>query len=87
MREGFIDVVEANPFRSVVSFDRLQTGDVTQERWSRQTPENDYRVIAAKQRAQAVFLAVSIEHRYIGHRLSDIGGCCGKAILDDLSAA
>lgn len=35
MRQCFVDEVECNAFRRVVSVDGLQTGDIAKKRWSR----------------------------------------------------
>jgi hypothetical protein len=45
MCEGFIDVIKHHASGAVISFDRLQTGDVTQKGGSRETAECQYRVV------------------------------------------
>ena len=44
MGEGFVDVVELDALRRVVFINRLQTGDVSPERWSREAAEDENRI-------------------------------------------
>ena len=44
MRQGLVDVKELDTFRCVIVMDRLQTGDVTQKGWSRETTKHQHRV-------------------------------------------
>ena len=46
MSERLIDIEKLDVFALVIIVDRLQTGDVTNERWSCQAAENQHRMLA-----------------------------------------
>jgi hypothetical protein len=59
MRELLVDKVELHAARRVVALNRLQTGDVPHEWWSRKTAENKHRMMATQlTRAQLIPIGV-----------------------------
>ena len=70
MGEGFVDVVELHALRHVVFINRLQTGDVSQKRWSREAAEDENR-ITSLQAAELELAAVFVVGGEIGHGIAD----------------
>jgi hypothetical protein len=66
MGQGFVDVVEIDAAIFVIVMDRLQTGDVLQERGSGQTAEHDHRVSPLELLMKRKGLALGIEGGDIG---------------------
>lgn len=46
MSQRLVDVIELDALGCIVVMNRLQTGDVAEERWSRQAAEDEDRVVA-----------------------------------------
>lgn len=45
MGQGLVNVKELHAFGAKIADERLQTGDVSEERWSGQTAEDNHRVL------------------------------------------
>lgn len=80
MRQRLIDVVEVDALWRVVKKYRLQTGDVTQERGSRQATEHEHCVILARELPQVYRPAIAVNDCQIGDHVANLG-CVGKSQL------
>ena len=85
MRERFIDVEESNALGRIVAIDRLQTGDVTKERRSRETAEDEDRV-ATLELSELNGLARGVVRPEVGQWLAD-GGCIAIKAMHDAFAS
>jgi hypothetical protein len=66
-----IDEINLYAFGAEVPMYRLQTGDVSNERWSGQAPEYQYRVLPLDP-TEWKLLSVLIVDGHVGHLLSDL---------------
>jgi hypothetical protein len=69
--QRFINEENLHAFGTEVPMYRLQTGDVSDERWSGQTSENEDGVFALHA-AERKLLTVLIVDGYVGHLLTDL---------------
>ena len=72
MSKSLVNIVEVDPFGSVIAVDGLQPGDVSQEGRSGQAAENQNRVVSL-QAAQLEFFALGVVDRDVGQRLTECG--------------
>lgn len=70
MSEGFVDEVDGNVFGTEVPMYRLQTGDVSDERWSGQAPEHKDGVFPFHA-AERKLLAIGVKDGDVGHLLTE----------------
>ena len=61
MGESFVDIIELDTLGREVALDRLQTGDVSNERRSRQAAEDEYRVLAEQPARREFFALIVIQ--------------------------
>ncbi len=69
--QRFVDVKKLDPFGLVIDSDRLQTGDVTDERRSRQATKDKHGIVAFEA-AQTKLFSVRVEACQIGQHLADL---------------
>ena len=70
MSQRFVNEKDLYAFWTKVPMYRLQTGDVSYERWSGQASKNEHGVLAFHS-AERKFLTILIVNGHVGHLLTD----------------